>query len=77
MESKITLKITDPNLHKEYLEKRSSEIMAMSTLVASLLIFANIIVAIISIVFKWNEYLLELWLGRILGIVINLLLLFL
>lgn len=77
MESNITLRIKDPNLRIEYLEKRSKEIMQMSTFVASLLIFANIIVAIISIVFNWNEYILELWLGRILGILINLLLLLL
>jgi hypothetical protein len=77
MESNITLRIKDPNLRVEYLEKRSKEIMQMSTFVASLLIFANIIVAIISIVFNWNEYILELWLGRILGILINLLLLLL
>jgi hypothetical protein len=77
MESNITLRIKDPNLRVEYLEKRSKEIMQMSTFVASLLIFANIIVAIISIAFNWNEYILELWLGRILGILINLLLLLL
>ena len=77
MESNITLRIKDPNLRIEYLEKRGKEIMQMSTFVVSLLIFANIIVAIISIVFNWNEYILEMWLGRILGIVINLLLLLL
>jgi hypothetical protein len=77
MESNITLRIKDPNLRIEYLEKRSKEILQMSTFVASLLIFANIIVAIISIVFNWNEYILELWLGQILGILINLLLLLL
>ena len=77
MKSNITLRIKDPNLHIEYLEKRGKEIMQMSKFVVSLLIFANIIVAIISIVFNWNEYILEMWLGRILGIVINLLLILL
>ncbi len=76
MISSITLTIADPELRKEYFEKRGKEIQAMSTIVASLLIFANIIVAIISVVYNWNEYILELWLGRIMAIVGNLLLIF-
>ena len=43
----------------------------MSAGVATLQIVANIIVAIISIVSNWNQYILELWLGRIIGIVLN------
>lgn len=74
MDSNITLSIKDPELRKEYFQKRSKEIIVMSSLVASLLIFANVIVAIISIISNWNEYILELWLGRILAIVVNLIL---
>jgi len=48
----------------------------MSAGVATLQIVANIIVAIISIVSNWNEYILELWLGRILGITFNVILVF-
>jgi hypothetical protein len=76
MESNITLRIKDPNLQVEYYLKRGKEIMSISTLVAGCVIVINIIVAIISVIMKWGDYLLELWLGRIVAIVINLLLIF-
>jgi len=71
MLSNFTLKIKGQELADEYLIKRNKEIIPMSAGVATLLIVANIIVAIISIVSNWNEYILELWLGRIIGIVLN------
>jgi hypothetical protein len=76
MESNITLQIRDPNLKIEYFEKRSKEIIAMNTLVTALMVISQVVVAIISIVFKWDEYIVELWLGRIIGLAVNLLLLF-
>jgi hypothetical protein len=42
--------------------------------ISALQIVTNIIVAIISILSNWNEYILELWLGRIIGIVLNIIL---
>ncbi len=59
MESKVTLRIKDPNLRLEYLEKRSKEIITMSGMVASQVIIISFIVVIISIILKWDEYLLE------------------
>ena len=46
----------------------------MSILVESLVTIAYSIVIVLSIINKWNEYILELWLGRIIGFVINLIL---
>lgn len=69
MLSKFTLKIKGEELTKEYIEKRNKEIIPLSSGVAALSIIANLIIAIISVKFKWDEYILELWLGRILGIV--------
>ncbi len=71
MLSSFTLKIKGQELTNEYLIKRNKEIIPMSAGVATLQIVANIIVAIISIVSNWNQYILELWLGRIIGIVLN------
>ena len=76
MLSNVTLKIKSDELTNEYLVKRNKEIIPMSAGVATLQIVANIIVAIISIVSNWNEYILELWLGRILGIIFNVILVF-
>ena len=50
--------------------------MAISTLVCGCVVLVNVIVAIISIILGWDEYIVELWLGRIIGIAINLLLIF-
>lgn len=74
MLSKFTLKILDANLTKEYNEKRGKEILPMCAGISALQIVSNIIVAIISITSNWNEYILELWLGRIIGIVVNIIL---
>lgn len=76
MNSNITLSIKDPDLRKEYFLKRNQEIQVMSTLIVSLAILMNSVVAIISVFKKWDEYIVELWLGRILAIVINLMLIF-
>ena len=74
MLSNFTLKIKGEELTNEYLIKRNKEIIPMSAGVATLQIVANIIVAIISIVSNWNQYILELWLGRIIGITLNVIL---
>ena len=72
MESNLTLKIKDPALRVEYYEKRSKEILSMSSIVAALAILINIITAIFSIVLKWDSYIAELWTGRITAIMFNL-----
>lgn len=72
--SNILLRINDEALTKEYYLKRSKEILPLSAGISALQIVSNIIVAIVSIIFNWNEYILELWLGRIIGIVLNIIL---
>jgi len=76
MESNITLRIKDPKLQIEYYEKRGKEIMTISSLVATCCIAINVVVAIISVILKWDEYVVELWTGRIISIVLNLVLIF-
>ena len=71
MNSNITLTLKDPKLQVEYNMKRSKEILQMSILVQTFVIIANTIVIVLSIVNSWNEYILELWLGRIIGFIIN------
>ena len=72
MESNLTLKIKDPTLRQEYYEKRSKEILSMSSIVAVLAIIINLITATLSIVLKWDKYIAELWTGRIVAIMCNL-----
>jgi len=72
--STILLRIKDQDLTNEYYLKRSKEILPMSAGISGLQIVSNIVVAIISIVYNWNEYILELWLARIIGIVVNIIL---
>jgi len=77
MESNLLLKIKDPALRDEYYEKRSKEILSMSSIVAALAILINIVTGIFSIVLKWDEYVAELWTGRITAIFFNLILIIL
>ena len=72
--SSFFLRINNKDFTNEYYLKRSKEILPISAGISALQIVSNIIVAIISIVFNWNEYILELWLGRIIGIVLNIIL---
>ena len=46
----------------------------MSSIVAFLIILINIVSAILSVTMKWGEQMLEIWAGRIVGILIHLLL---
>ena len=54
MESNLLLKIKDPALRDEYYEKRSKEILSMSSIVAALAVLINIVTGIFSIVLKWD-----------------------
>ncbi len=74
MISSITLTLKDPNLQHEYFQKRAKDIFQMSILVEAIATTIYGIVIILSIINKWNEYILELWLGRIIGYIINLIL---
>lgn len=75
MISNFLLKINDEALANQYLLKRFKEILPMSAGISAFQILSNTIVTIISIVYNYNEYVLELWLGRIIGVVINIILL--
>ena len=72
--SNILLRIEDQDLTNEYYMKKSKEVLNTSAAISGFQIFTNIIIAIVWIVFNWHEYILELWLGRIIGIVLNILL---
>jgi len=49
MESNFTLRIKDPALRFEYYEKRSKEILPMSSIAAVIIILLNIVSVIISV----------------------------
>ena len=49
MESNLLLKIKDPALRDEYYEKRSKEILSMSSIAAVVIILLNIVSLIISL----------------------------
>lgn len=70
MNSNITLRIKDPSLNFEYLLIRSKDILAMAILIAILQFMTYIAIAILSIVYKWNDYILEQWTGRIVGLLV-------
>ena len=59
MNSNITLRIKDPSLNFEYLFKRSKEILAMAILIAILQFITYIAIVIVSIVYKWSDYIVE------------------
>ena len=67
MNSNITLRIKDPSLNFEYLLKRSKEILAMAILIAILQFITYIAIVIVSIVYKWSDYIVEQWTGRVVG----------
>ena len=56
--------------------KRNKEIIPVSAGVATSQIVLAISIGIVSIIFEWNEYIAELWTGRILGIILQILLVF-
>lgn len=70
MESNITLRLKDSALRDEYFARRSKEIK-MSILILSLMLFSFVLMIVISIVLKWNEYIVELWTGRIICVIVN------
>ena len=76
MLSDLTLKIKGEDLTNEYFIKRNKEILPMSIAVVSQQIAVHLIVAIVSIIKNWNEYILQLWLGRIIGTCLNIILVY-
>ena len=70
MNSNITLRIKDPSLNFEYLLKRSKEILAMAILIAILQFITYIAIVIVSIVYKWSDYIVEQWTGRVVGFLV-------
>ncbi len=70
MNSNITLRIGDPSLNFEYLLKRSKEILAMTILIAILQFMTYFAIVIVSIVYKWSDYIAEQWTGRIVGFIV-------
>ena len=76
MNSNITLKLKDPSLNFEYLVKRSKEILTMAILIAVLQFMTYIAIVAISIIYKWDDYLIEQWTGRVVGFIVLLILIF-